>query len=73
MLLLLICAAAFVQAKTESRNADDNTLNSWFMVRGAPKPGFLGLAWKFARVGERVSPYVAACCVAAAVHLIIFK
>ncbi|KPJ15779.1 Protein kish-A [Papilio machaon] len=27
------------------------------------KTGFLGTFWKCARIGERKSPYVAACCV----------
>lgn len=73
VLLLLICSAAFVQARTEVRNADDGTLTTWFMVRNAPKPGLMGLAWKFARIGERVSPYVSVLCVLAALHLVLLK
>ena len=73
VLLLLICSAAFLQAKTLTPNVEDGTKNSWLMVRNKAKPGLLGLAWKFARVGERVSPYVSVLCVLAALHLIILK
>jgi hypothetical protein len=73
VLLLLICSAAFVQARTEVRNADDGTLTTWFMVRNVPKQGLMGLMWKFARVGERVSPYVSVLCVVAALHLVLLK
>ena len=31
--------------------------------------GALGIFWKFARVGERLSPYVAVCCVVMAVSV----
>ena len=31
------------------------------------KNGVLGIFWKFARVGERLSPYVSLCCVVMAV------
>ncbi|KDN63013.1 hypothetical protein CSUB01_07894 [Colletotrichum sublineola] len=27
------------------------------------KDGFMGIFWKFARVGERLSPYISLCCV----------
>lgn len=72
VLLLLICSAAFVQARTETRN-EDGTLSTWFMVRNVQKPGFMGIAWKFARVGERLSPYISVLCVLAAAHLILLK
>jgi hypothetical protein len=37
------------------------------------KGGFRGVAWKFARIGERLSPYVAVSCVIMAVHLLFFR
>jgi hypothetical protein len=78
VLLLLICSAAFVQARTTVKHPEDGTQSSWFMVRSptnrsVAKPGLMGLMWKFARVGERLSPYVALMCVLAAAHLILLK
>jgi len=58
---------------------EDGSYTSYFMTEGKangsgkPKGGFFGLLWKFARIGDRLSPYVAAACVVAAVHLILFK
>ena len=37
------------------------------------KRGVLGIAWKFARVGERLSPWVALACVAMAVHTLFMR
>ncbi|OMP83382.1 Protein kish-A [Diplodia seriata] len=34
------------------------------------KDGVFGIFWKFARVGERLSPYVSLCCVVMAVSLL---
>jgi hypothetical protein len=31
----------------------------------------LGVFWKFARIGERLSPYVSICCIVMAVFLIL--
>lgn len=30
---------------------------------------FFGVFWKFARIGERLSPYVSLCCIAMAVSI----
>lgn len=35
------------------------------------KEGVLGLGFKFARIGERLSPYISICCVIMAVRLLI--
>jgi len=35
--------------------------------------GFRGIAWKAARVGERLSPYVGAACVIMAFHILFIK
>ncbi|ORZ39607.1 transmembrane protein 167A, partial [Catenaria anguillulae PL171] len=48
-LLLLICTCAYIRAQVPS------LLNS--------RDGFTGVFWKFARVGERLSPYVSLCCI----------
>lgn len=51
VILLLICTCAYVRAMAPSL-LDRN------------KQGILGIFWKFARIGERLSPYVALCCIA---------
>ncbi|KAK7948506.1 uncharacterized protein PG986_009392 [Apiospora aurea] len=35
------------------------------------RQGFMGIAWKAARIGERLSPYVALSCLAMAVWIMI--
>ena len=61
------------------KRVDDGTYTSYFMEggkqngHGRPKSGFLGLMYKFARIGERLSPYVAVSCVIMAVHLLFFR
>jgi len=50
VVLLLICTCAYIRAIAPS-------------VLDRNKQGVLGLFWKCARIGERKSPYVAACCV----------
>ncbi|KAK6748763.1 hypothetical protein RB195_001410 [Necator americanus] len=49
VILLLICTCAYIRSfapKLIDRN----------------KEGLLGVFWKLARIGERLSPWVAACC-----------
>lgn len=55
VLLLLICTCAYVRSL-------------WPSLVDRKKTGLVGTFWKCARVGERLSPYVAACCVAMAIH-----
>ncbi|XP_065211055.1 protein kish-A [Planococcus citri] len=50
VLLLLICTCAYVRSIVPS-------------ILDRNKVGLLGTFWKLARIGERKSPYVAACCV----------
>ncbi|CAJ1068495.1 protein kish-A [Xyrichtys novacula] len=50
VILLLICTCAYIRAMAPSL-LDKN------------KTGLLGIFWKCARIGERKSPWVAACCV----------
>ncbi|GKY90522.1 hypothetical protein MPSEU_000025900 [Mayamaea pseudoterrestris] len=42
---------------------------------GSPikREGILGFLWKLSRIGERVSPYVGACCAIMAIHGLFFK
>lgn len=54
MILLTICTSTYFHAVFPS--ALDNR-----------KDGLFGIFWKCARIGERLSPYVSACCVLMAV------
>ncbi|KAL8413098.1 hypothetical protein RB596_009594 [Gaeumannomyces avenae] len=54
VILLLICTSTYVHAIFPALL--DNR-----------KDGFMGIFWKSARVGERLSPYISICCVAMAV------
>ena len=62
VILLLICTFAYVRAWTLTRGPDGE-LSSWLEAGGKHKGGLRGCAWKAARVGERMSPYIAVCCV----------
>ncbi|CAN8103636.1 unnamed protein product [Discula destructiva] len=59
VILLLICTSTYVHALIPAQ-MDKRKDKMWVSV-----------FWKFARVGERLSPYVSLCCVAMAVHLMI--
>ncbi|KAH9239758.1 hypothetical protein K456DRAFT_976211 [Colletotrichum gloeosporioides 23] len=50
VILLLVCTCAYI-----------HQLIPAMMDRN--KDGFMGIFWKFARVGERLSPYISLCCV----------
>jgi len=54
VILLLICTCAYIRAVTP-KLIDRN------------KEGFLGMFWMSARIGERLSPYVALACMIMAV------
>ncbi|KAI9217794.1 transmembrane protein 167 precursor [Blastocladiella britannica] len=56
-LLLLICTCAFVKAQVPS------LLSS--------RQGVLGVFWKLARIGERLSPWVSLCCVVMAFSMVL--
>ena len=57
VILLFICASAYLHRKFGPYKF------------GQPQTqGVSGLWWKAARVGERLSPYVAVCCVLMALH-----
>ncbi|CAL1535442.1 unnamed protein product [Lymnaea stagnalis] len=57
VVLLMICTCTYLRA-----------IAPGFMDRS--KTGILGTFWKFARIGERKSPYVAFCCVAMAFSIL---
>ncbi|ORZ25129.1 transmembrane protein 167 precursor [Absidia repens] len=56
VILLLICTCTYVRAQAPSL-IDRN------------KTGLLGLFWKAARVGERLSPYVSLACILMAISI----
>ncbi|XP_064475120.1 protein kish-A [Ornithodoros turicata] len=60
VVLLLICTCAYVRSLSPSL-LDKN------------KEGFLGIFWKCARIGERKSPWVAACCVSMAFSILFLQ
>ncbi|KAK9766476.1 hypothetical protein K7432_004422 [Basidiobolus ranarum] len=55
VVLLLICTCAYIRAQAP-------------YVLDRNKNGILGLFWKAARVGERLSPYVSLACIIMAVR-----
>ncbi|ORY72742.1 hypothetical protein BCR35DRAFT_333919 [Leucosporidium creatinivorum] len=57
VILLIICTCTYVRA-TAPGLVDKN------------KEGFTGIFFKFARIGERLSPYVALACVVMAVQIL---
>ncbi|KAL0940873.1 Protein kish-A [Colletotrichum truncatum] len=50
VILLLVCTCAYVHQLIPA-------------IMDRNKDGFMGIFWKFARVGERLSPYISLCCV----------
>ncbi|CCE79312.1 Piso0_001369 [Millerozyma farinosa CBS 7064] len=57
VILLLICTCTYVHA-------------TWPMLLDRNKTAALGVFWKFARVGERLSPYVAIGCFLSAFNVL---
>ncbi|UXI15478.1 U3 small nucleolar ribonucleoprotein [Sarcoptes scabiei] len=53
VILLLICTCTYIRSLTS--------------ILDKRKTGFLGTFWKCARIGERKSPWVAACCIIMAI------
>ncbi|GMM32404.1 Ksh1 protein [Martiniozyma asiatica (nom. inval.)] len=55
VIILLICTSTYLHAALPA-----------FMDRN--KTGVLGIFWKCARIGERLSPYVCICCFVMAIN-----
>lgn len=70
VILLMICTSAYLRAYSLKRDPQTGRETSW--VDGT-KHGFGGLPWKFARIGERLSPWVALSCVFMAMHILFVK
>ncbi|RHZ87799.1 hypothetical protein Glove_30g24 [Diversispora epigaea] len=58
VILLTICTCTFVKAQAPA-------------ILNKNKSGFLGLFWKAARIGERLSPYVSLACIAMAISILL--
>jgi len=58
VLLLLICTCAYVHHIIPN-------------IMDKNKDGFMGIFWKCARIGERLSPYISICCVFMALSMLI--
>ncbi|KAH6891160.1 hypothetical protein B0T10DRAFT_560423 [Thelonectria olida] len=57
VLLLLICTSAYVHHFAPG-------------IMDRNKDGVMGIFWKCARIGERLSPYISICCVVMAVSIL---
>ena len=60
VILLLICTCAYIRSL-------------WPSLLDRRKTGPLGTFWKFARIGERLSPYVAVFCIGMAFHTLFIQ
>lgn len=60
VVLLLICTCTYIHAVTPS-------------ILDRNKTGFSGVFWKCARIGERKSPWVAACCLGMAFSILFLQ
>jgi len=58
VIILMICTCTYIRAAAPG-------------IVDRNKQGFLGLFWMSARIGERLSPYVAMACVVMAVRILI--
>lgn len=58
VILLLICTATYLRSLVP-RLVDRQ------------KTGMLGITWKMARVGERLSPYISICCLVMAARIFV--
>ncbi|QKX56142.1 uncharacterized protein TRUGW13939_03242 [Talaromyces rugulosus] len=58
VILLIICTSAYAHSMAPG-----------FMDRN--QHGILGVFWKSARIGERLSPYISICCVFMAISIFI--
>ncbi|KAJ8908706.1 hypothetical protein NDN08_005411 [Rhodosorus marinus] len=60
VVLLFICTCAYIRALYPS-------------ILDKNKDGWLGLFWKAARIGERLSPYVSGACILMGVSLLVYR
>jgi hypothetical protein len=63
VILLFICSTAYLRSMYPTL----------FDSPDGRRDGFYGLCWKASRIGERVSPYVAAMCIVMAFQILFLK
>lgn len=87
VILLFICATTFARSlyptifNDKAINRDQNNNNNVDGINNnkvscsleSKHSGLYGLCWKASRIGERLSPYVAAGCIVMAIHILFFK
>lgn len=81
VILLFICATAFARSlyptifndKTINRDQNNNVDGNNNSSFDSKHSGLYGLCWKASRIGERLSPYVAAGCIVMAIHILFLK
>ncbi|KAF9902192.1 hypothetical protein EC991_005205 [Linnemannia zychae] len=57
VILLMICTCTYIQSQTSLLDRN--------------KTGVLGIFWKAARIGERLSPYVSLACICMGISLLL--
>jgi len=74
VLLLIICTCAYLRdIRPQIFDGGIVPPQPGEQRRVEKRVGFLGLAWKFSRIGERLSPYVGASCVLMAIHIVFIQ
>ena len=79
VLLLAICTSAYVhQIFPRVLDANKDGFVTFSVASWPPRPKLtlpprvLGIFWKFARIGERLSPYISVACIFMAVRYLIY-
>lgn len=73
VIILIICTTAFTRSMYPTL-FDTPILDSNGQVTDNNKhTGLRGLCWKASRIGERLSPYVAVCCLLMSIHILFIK
>jgi hypothetical protein len=66
VILLLICTCTYMHAQIPA--VMDRNKHGYSTRLDRLMNRMLGIFWKFARIGERLSPYVSICCILMAVQ-----
>lgn len=73
VILLFICSAAFTKSMYPALFDTPIVDGNGQVTDNTKHTGLRGLCWKASRIGERLSPYVAVCCVLMSVHILFIK
>jgi hypothetical protein len=69
VLLLCICLCSFIRAATLKISPETQQISSW--IDGTSDIRFF--FWRLSRIGDRLSPWVAAACIGMAIHLLFIR